>query len=119
MKDRLTELIKKMPWRIEQEGLSGPRISNADKLADYLLGNGVIAPPVRLGQTCFEPCYYLNKADECRVSSIMQKADGTLKIRFTNLRSKWVFEMVEEDIGKHIFLTIEEAEQALKERSEK
>lgn len=114
MKDRLIELL-------EAEG-GFPRYMTDDerraKLADYLLENGVIVPLVRLGQACFKPCDYLNKVDECRVSSITQKADGTFKIRFTNLRGKWVFEMVEECIGKHIFLTMEEAEQALRKEDE-
>jgi hypothetical protein len=85
-------------------------------VADELIANGVILPPMRLGQICYKPYSWQDEAVECRVSSITQKADGTFKIRLTNLRGKWVFEITAEDIGKTVFLTKEEAEKALKEK---
>lgn len=78
------------------------------------MDNGVIVPPMKLKQICFSPVCYLNEVDECRVSSIKQKANGTFKIRLTNLRGKWVFEITTDEIGKTVFLTREEAERALK-----
>ena len=72
---------------------------------------------MRLGQHCFKPCTYRDGVDECRVSSITQKADGTFKIRLTNLRGKWVFEITADEIGKTVFLTREDAERTLKERT--
>lgn len=85
--------------------------------ADHLLAKGVIVPPAKIGQICFEPYFYRKDMDECRVSSITQKADGSFKIRLTNLRGKWVFEITPDKIGKTVFLTRKEAERAL-ERSE-
>lgn len=85
-------------------------------IADHLIANGVIVPPMKLGQICFKPYTYRNDVDECRVSSITQKADGTFKIRLTNLRGKWVFEITVDEIGKTVFLTKAEAEKALAER---
>jgi hypothetical protein len=85
-------------------------------VADELIANGVILPPMRLGQICYELASWQDEAVKCRVSSITQKADGTFKIRLTNLRGKWVFEIKAEDIGKTVFLTKEEAEKCLKEK---
>lgn len=88
-----------------------------EKLADYLLANNVVVLPIKLGQICYEPLDYRNSIDECRVSSLTQKADGSFKIRLTNLRGKWVFEITEDEIGKTVFLSRAEAENALKERN--
>lgn len=87
-----------------------------EKIVNNILESSVMAPPMKLGQTCFKPDSYLNEVDECRVSSITQKADGTFKLRLTNLRGKWVFEITADAIGKTVFLTREEAEAALKGR---
>lgn len=83
--------------------------------ADYLLDNGVIVPPCRLNQRMWEASGY--EIDECKVSSLTQKADGSFKIRLTILRYKSVFEITTDAIGKTVFLTLEEAEKALAERS--
>jgi hypothetical protein len=88
-----------------------------ENIADYLLSEGVIVPPMRLRQTCYRFHPYRNDFDECRVSSITQKADGSFKIRLTHCRSKSVFEITPDKISKTVFLTREEAEKAL-ERSE-
>jgi hypothetical protein len=121
MRDRLTKLLGET--RIgENKNIPLSCIladASIEKIADHLIENGVIVPPMRLGQTCFEPCAYRNGVDECRVSSITQKADGSFKIRLTNLRGKWVFEITPDEIGKTVFLTREEAEKALAEREEK
>jgi hypothetical protein len=108
MKDRLIELLFE---------IHSKKIPSMGEIADHLLSNGVIVPPMKLGQTCFEPVNYRNEVDECRVSSITQKADGTFKIRLTNLRGKWVFEITADKIDKTVFLTKEAAEKALKERT--
>jgi hypothetical protein len=113
MRDRLIELLKKADKNASDKGITDYDDAIADN-ADYLLANGVIVPPMKLGRTCFKPCKYLNIADECRVSSITQKSDATFKIRLTNLRGKWVFEIMADDIGKTVFLTKEEAEAKLK-----
>lgn len=85
--------------------------------ADYLMSNNVVVLPMKLGQICYEPLDYRNSIDECRVSSLTQKADGSFKIRLTNLRGRWVFEITEDEIGKKVFLSMEEAENVLKERN--
>ena len=90
----------------------------AEYFADYLMSNNVVVLPMKLGQICYyEPLDYRNSIDECRVSSLTQKADGSFKIRLTNLRGKWAFEITEDEIGKKVFLSMEEAENVLKERN--
>ena len=145
MKDRLIGLIKKMPWRIEQEGLGGPRISNADKLAEYLLANGVIVPPCKVGDTVYvlatkHPCYACGFSGEfchkdCRIKDrtklVVKKATvcsiyvredvQEIHVEFepSELLRKYMSTCYFDDFGKIVFPTKEKAEQALKERSEK
>ena len=71
--------------------------------------------PMVLGQICYAPYNYKNEVEKCRVSSLTQKADGPWKIRLTHNHS--VFEIRVDEIGKTVFLTKEEAEKALAERS--
>ena len=113
MKQRLMELIDGFR---EMDAPSDGRGWRTEHLADHLLANGVIVLPMKLGQMCYELCSYRNDVDECRVSSITQKVDGSFKIRLTHLRSKSVFEITPDKIGKSVFLTREEAEKALAER---
>jgi hypothetical protein len=114
MRDRLIELIKEHIRSLHLCDSATYFFEGGVKsIADHLLANGVIVPPMALGQTCYNLCAYRNDIDECRVSSITQKADGTLKIRLTYLRSRCVYEIKPNEIGKTVFLTREEAEQAL------
>ena len=101
-RDRLIELLKKYGIRV-----------NVSTLADYLLANGVIVPPLSLNQIVW--CKSFDGINQCKVSSLTQKADGSLKIRLTNLIHKFVFEITPDKIGKTVFLTKEEAEEKLKE----
>lgn len=124
MRDRLIELLKNANFDFceecvcaSEDGYKGTP-DFAEFFADYLLAEGVIVPPAKIGQTCFEPYFYRKDMEECRVSSITQKADGSFKIRLTNLRTKGVFEITPDKIGKIIFLTQEEAEKALERREE-
>ena len=71
------------------------------KLADYLLENGVIVPPVKVGDTV----YQTDNAGDIYKSKVTQIVYSTKDVAFD-----------ERAIGKYIFLTREEAEKALKER---
>lgn len=117
MKDKLIELI--LQCDEENDVLScyheRPRLKQAAEiLADYILEDSWIRPPIKLNQILYKPYTHRNMIDECRVSSITQKSDGTFKIRLTNLYYRAVFEVTEEDFNKSVFLTKEGAEQALK-----
>ena len=106
MKDRLIELI--------QQSVKGCARNWADIIADYLLENGVIVPPCKVGDTV----YYLEG------SRILE---GTVKSFSTIMKDNYFVVYVETKysllgierfgywmFGKKIFLTREEAEQALK-----
>ena len=78
---------------------------NIEHIADHLLANGVIVPPCKVGSTIYmlvtkRPRVY------CEPYTMIQKS----KVTFGNL------ERVIRDFGKTVFLTREEAENALEER---
>lgn len=72
--------------------------------------------PCKVGDKVFRCCFYSNRVDECKVSGLTQKADKSLKIRLTSGIHRGVFEITPKELGKTVFLTREDAEQALKER---
>ena len=124
MRDRLVELFKQKSCVYtlcdkECSGCGNIEIYDSDieSIADYLLDDGWIRPPMKLGQMCFKPWYsaWSDEVRQYRVSSITQKADGSFKIRLTDLITKSVFEITPDKIGKTVFLTKSEAEQKLKE----
>ena len=85
-------------------------------LADYLLDNGDIVPPVNLGQTVYE-IDFRGLLRECRVSMITQKANGDFKVRLS--RNGFVSDYTEDELNRYVFLTREAAEAALKARANK
>lgn len=116
MRQRLIELIKKMPWRVEQDHL-GCRISNVDYLADFFLANGVIVLPVAVGKKVYDigeflECDYHPQMYEFNAEYITLYRDGKdkeLTFGIDGMDYKY------SDFGKTVFLTREEAEKALKE----
>ncbi|MBO5715550.1 MAG: hypothetical protein J6S23_04050 [Clostridia bacterium] len=106
MKKRLMELISEVQY------LGGLE----EKVADILLANGVLVPPVKIGQTVYR-IYWDYKIDVCKVSALTQKSDKSWKMRITSGINRSVFEVTPSEIGKIIFLTKWEAEKALAERS--
>ena len=118
MRDRLIELIRKAEFAYLDFSKMYPcEKSLTDFTADYLLENGVIVPPCKVGQTV-----WLIKSlnwqqtewgiKEGKISMIQQKADESWKFRITENHS--VKDYTVDKIGKTVFLTREEAEQALK-----
>lgn len=114
MRERLIELIrgarkitKGANCDLEREGL----------FADYLLANGVIVPPCKVGDKVYK--ISRNKVKECEVVFIGISADK--KCSYFNFIENYAdgtfyksYSMVFDVIGKSVFLTREEAEQALK-----
>ena len=108
-REGLIEILKKQ--------ISG----DVEKLADYLLANGVIVPPCKVGETV----YYVSKNPmslsvatntiyEAHVSRIVTSAYGTtLVIQIHNSYGCTEIPDVNE-WGETVFPTREEAEQALK-----
>ena len=84
-----------------------------EKIADYLLANGVIVPPLKLGNKIYQ--IFGNKIVKIEVSDIeiiFRHSCGTV-------RKKYLYNynaFTNDDFGKTVFLTKEEAEKALKER---
>lgn len=77
---------------------------NCTKLADYLLEHGVIVPPCKVGDMVY------------RVTTLQKE-----ELIFENIIKRVIYDagdcaFDERAIGKTVFLTREEAEQALKER---
>jgi hypothetical protein len=114
MKDKLSELI--------QSAVGGCAKYWADVIADKLISEGVIVPPVKVG----DKAYHLTGIDtrreldltdifEGKVCSISKQEDALwIFCRYDNGLTYWY---TESDIGRKLFLTREEAEKAL-ERSE-
>ena len=107
-RDRLIELI--------QGAVDGCARHWAEIIADYLLANGVIVPPVRIGQTVYAVVYDLHGdviVHECQVVE--------MKVRYSGMTFSCIggFVFGLEHLGETVFLTREEAEKALKERIEK
>jgi hypothetical protein len=94
----------------------------SEPLADYLLSNGAIVPPCKVGDivwVVFSPKYPANPNDKGKwfmtqdgVQRIIWGSKG-LSIETWNMGT-----IPAKKLGKEIFLTKEEAEQALAERSE-
>ncbi len=108
MKDRLIELMYESQYEFD-----GTKPWD-EQCADYLLDNGVIVPPVNTGDTIYS--ISTDKLNELKVESIsatMYHDRINIGVHATNYRGAFLLlEMC--DFGKTVFLTREEAEQALK-----
>ena len=108
MRDRLIELLVGADDKV----LSIPYVSEDGMvaIADYLLANGVIVPPCKVGDTvyCVRTVKVLESDDRSR-ASFMTVCREEKRV------SPVIFELsMIDSIGKTVFLTKEEAEQALK-----
>ena len=118
-RERLIEMLNEWGNK-ENDGV------RAESIADYLLKNGVIALPCKVGDIM----YYIGKSTDLSalhntiyksdVVKIIHKEEGiSIILRFYN--GPYCFAEITEinDFGKRIFLTKEEAEKALKGGTEK
>ena len=88
-----------------------------DFFADYLLANGVIVPPCKVGDKVWNLHQQYNGTftiREGKISMITQKADKSWHLRITVNSSVWGF--TPNEIGTRYFLTKEEAEAELRKR---
>lgn len=118
MRDRLIGLIMnapKLPITIGGRA-QGKTYQTAGNIADHLLANGVIVPPVRVGGNM----YTLNRGrvKEWKVCFCGLNSQGELKFHLADEGFKTLIEVWDFGIGKTVFLTREEAEQALLRESE-
>jgi hypothetical protein len=93
-----------------------------ERLADYLLAEGVIVPPCKAGDKAYH-LTSIDTLDELNVAEIFEGKVSTVSIedkfwifcRYDNGLNFWY---TEKEIGRSLFFTKEEAEKALAERSE-
>lgn len=106
MRDRLIELLD----GFLDLGYGSPYI------ADYLLANGVVVLPCKVGDTVYVVDYTRlgNMIFECTIEEISHFTYGTYYYLNWGLHIPRFKACQEKSFGKTVFLTREEAEQALK-----
>lgn len=111
MRDRLASLIS------EAEGLVNNDLPTVEQIADYLLANGGIVPPCKVGDTVYS---IVEGIDLVLVGEVYEYVVGREHFVFRSTRKGYfTLSFTELDIGKTVFLTREEAEKALAEREGK
>ena len=103
MRDRLIGLLKNAPLLDILTDEEDWEIS-----ADYLLENGVIVPPCKVGDSIYRCGDPIKAIYEWEIEHIEISACEIVYIDDSDN------EFTDEDIGKTVFLTREEAEQAVK-----
>ena len=120
-RERLIELL---------DGKSIDTQADVEYVADYLLENGVIVPPCKVGDTVYElddfvwagDCGECDNFDEgcyaypseCRKTKSDKKSPECIEIIEQKISySKLLTSMIGKDFGEKIFLTREEVEKAL------
>ena len=111
-RDRLIEFIDDFIYNIDVTKWYSEE--HDEGLADYLLANGVIVPPCKVGDKVWFVVEYDGKhfLDEGEVGSIYKDNGGVwVSARYD---SGLHYHHKESDVGKSIFLTKEEAEAKLR-----
>ncbi len=112
-RERLIELLKNALSAYGKEVNADCKPENF--IADFILANGVIVPPVEIGQTVwFIRKDYKVEIIETAVEKVILKHGGL----YIKLCCNSMYETTCNSIGKTVFLTKEQAEQALKEREQ-
>ena len=104
-RERLIEIIGDLPFT--DEYMSYNSWEWAEHFADHLLSNGVIVPPCKVG----DKIYWYNMGGE------IVEADVRKIMYAVRHPHGFEYDIGFEDFGKTVFLTREEAEAKLKERS--
>lgn len=109
MRDRLIELID------ECRSIEGVSMELVEKQADYLLANGVIVPPCKVGDAVwFELNGQIESAVIYHCTYALSNRGGVLSVAYAKDTRGLELSFNANSIGKAVFLTSEEAEQALK-----
>ena len=127
MRDRLIELLCNVkcegeecfgscPHRIGQKCNKVQRLEMCSvfAIADYLLAEGVIVPPCKVGDIV----YTINEGilKKWKVRFIGYNSQGEFKMHITTEKFTEMLEVWDYAIGKTVFLTREEAEKALERK---
>ena len=110
-RDRLVELLKNSPYL----DVCYADYGTYEKAADNLLSNGVIAPPCKIGDKIYMLVTKHTHSFEFDNGKMVRKNNQHTFIKQTYLAESNFFRVLR-DFGKTVFLTREEAEQALRER---
>ena len=110
-RDRLVELMYSAKEKFTDENVNDEEA--VEILADYLISNGVILPPCKVGDTVYFDTYLHGDSVGVRPHKVIQ-----VKSVITTEPSKGGIgaEIPDWSFGESVFLTREEAEKALKER---
>lgn len=117
MKEKLIELLLTAEKVADEAGFFNCHKSQpkAELIADYLIQNGVIVPPCKVGDTVYRittsPHTKIKKIQETKIIRIAIDDEGVF-LFCQRCPAKSVF-------GKNVFLTKEEAEKKLKEYENK
>lgn len=117
MRDRLIELLEKADETVIGFSIEG----DMGVLADHLLAEGVIVPPCKVGQTVYA-IELLNHKEiyECRVNEICMSAGNNNFVVLDRFIGGFICSGIVRNIqsfGKTVFLSREEAEEALERRA--
>lgn len=118
MRDRLIELIEVL-GKSQMPMVDGLELW-ADDIADYLLTNGVIVPPCKVGDTVYVMESEFTGFWECEIISMSYDGaqwSGRLNPLWKHHNGGY-WEWEEHQFGETIFRTRKEAEQALAKREE-
>lgn len=124
---RLVELLQEADKKAQEYILENdhmdwiPKTNELEEVrADYLLANGVIALPCKVGQTVYKVVNdkRVKKPYECKVVGIWyandENANDVHLVRYVNGIFDCSFSVQFKEFGKKVFLTKEEAEAKLK-----
>ena len=133
-RDRLIELLLQANTEADKQGFSNCLVlgRKAEFLVDHLLANGVIVPPCKVGDTVYTlrevscedidgantECEYYGFGTDDRICTLEKPQKCPYRYRiFKSLVTEYNLLSFARQWGKTVFLTKEEAEQALKERN--
>ena len=111
-RDRLTELLCKAPLGFKTFENQYYK-STISKISDYLLANGVIVPPCKAGDTIYFDTY---KHGESIGIQPHRVANISIVVSTERPFGCVGADIYDREFGKTVFLTREEAENALKKR---
>lgn len=93
-------------------------LSWAEIIADHLLSKGVIAPPCKLGDVVYDISYQIEDSSNIIPFEVtkIELGQDLNRYHIKRMGSGVIDEIYDDDFGTTIFLSPEEAEQALKAR---
>jgi hypothetical protein len=119
MRNRLIELLLSVPSPEVIVGKrEGKRYATAWHIADHLLANGVIVPPVRVGDKIYMLVTKHTHSFTYSCGKMQRNENQHTFIKQTYLMESNFFKVIRA-FGKTVFLTREDAEKALRKEDEK